>query len=213
MTMRTIEKTIYKYDELPTEAAKAKARDWYRETGMSYDWWDAVYEDAKTILEAIGFTDVDICFSGFGSQGDGASFTAKYGYEPDWRKKLAAHCPKESGLIAIAADIAAMQVAYRYGGRLVASVDRNRWGYSRYCHEMTMAASLHDEGGDREVSEHDEAEFLELTRRLAKWIYGQLEETWEYLNGDECVAGVIVDNEYEFYADGSRFSEWYMRLS
>ena len=40
------------------------------------DWYDYVYELWKTALAQIGFGEVDISFSGFSSQGDGASFTA-----------------------------------------------------------------------------------------------------------------------------------------
>lgn len=205
MAMRTIEKTIYKYDELPTEAARANARDWCREAGLNYEWWDAVYDDAKTILAAIGFSDVDICFSGFGSQGDGASFTGCYGLAAGWRAALLEYCPQESSVFAVAEALGEMQA--QYDGRLVANIERDRHGYVRYCREGTMAASLRDEGGDSEISQADEAEFLELARRLARWIYRILENDWEHLTSDECVAGVIADNEYEFYADGSRFSD------
>lgn len=50
-------------------------RDWNVEAG--YDWWENVYEDWTRRLEELGFNDVEISFSGFSSQGDGASFTAK----------------------------------------------------------------------------------------------------------------------------------------
>jgi hypothetical protein len=203
--MRTIEKTIYKYDELPTEAAKAKAREWYRETGLDYEWWDAVYEDAKTILAAIGFSDVDIRFSGFYCQGDGASFTGRYGLAAGWRDTLREYCPLETEVFAVAESLDAMQA--RHDGRLVATVERDRYGYSRYCHDGAMAASLHDEGGDDEVSDAEEAEFLELARRLARWIYRNLEAAWDGINEDESVASVIIDNDYEFWADGSRCRE------
>ncbi len=49
------EKLIYKFDEL-SERAKEKARDWYREGALDYEWWDSVYEDAKAIgLKIKGF--------------------------------------------------------------------------------------------------------------------------------------------------------------
>jgi hypothetical protein len=206
MTMRTIEKTIYKYDELPTEAARAKARDWYRETGMNYDWWDAVYEDAKTILATMGFHDVDISFSGFGCQGDGASFTGRYGGRvfplgADSASELRRCCPQEAEVLAVAEALDAMQS--RYDGRLTARIERDRYGYTRYCHGGTMEAFLYDDGGDEEVPQADELEFRELARKMARWIYRSLEKDWEHLTGDECVASVIQDNEYEFYADGS----------
>jgi hypothetical protein len=198
--MRTIEKTVYLYDELPTEFGKAKAREWYRETGLDFEWWDGVYDEAKEILSAIGFSGVDIQFTGFSQQGDGASFTGRYGAAAGWREAAAG-----TEVFVIAESLDAMQA--RYDGRLTAAVERDRYGYSRYCHEGTMAVSLYEEGGDGDVPEAHEAEFLELARRLARWIYERLEAEWDYLNGDESIADVMRWNDYEFYADGSRCRE------
>lgn len=46
--MRTIEVKVYKFDEL-SDSAKQKARKWYRDAGLDYDWWDSTYEDAEQI--------------------------------------------------------------------------------------------------------------------------------------------------------------------
>lgn len=46
--MRTIETTIYLYDELD-EKAQAKAREWWLGVGLAYDWWANIYEDASRI--------------------------------------------------------------------------------------------------------------------------------------------------------------------
>ena len=37
--------TVYQFPEL-SDAAKEKARSWYRELGAHDDWWDAVYDEA-----------------------------------------------------------------------------------------------------------------------------------------------------------------------
>src|ERR1035441_4221080 len=57
-------------------AAQKRARDWYREHCLDYEWWDSDYDHWKEKLGELGFTKVAIKFSGFYSQGDGASFTA-----------------------------------------------------------------------------------------------------------------------------------------
>ena len=77
--------TVYQFPEL-SEAAKEKARSWYRDLGPHDDWWDAVYEDFERVCEILGIrlktrtvrlvggrTREDPCiwFSGFWSQGDG----------------------------------------------------------------------------------------------------------------------------------------------
>src|SRR3546814_8545430 len=48
-----IETTVYCLDELP-EAAKEKARAWYREGGFDYDWFDYVYEDFERVCDILG---------------------------------------------------------------------------------------------------------------------------------------------------------------
>src|SRR5688572_21955863 len=47
--------TVYKFDEL-SDKAKDKARDWWRQGGLDYEWWEFIYDDAKRIgLEITGF--------------------------------------------------------------------------------------------------------------------------------------------------------------
>lgn len=53
--MKTIATTVYEFGEL-SDAAKEKAREWYREGALDYEWWDSTYEDAATIgLKITGF--------------------------------------------------------------------------------------------------------------------------------------------------------------
>jgi hypothetical protein len=53
--MRTETINIYKFDEL-SDRAKDRARDWWREGALHYDWWDCTYEDAAQIgLKITGF--------------------------------------------------------------------------------------------------------------------------------------------------------------
>lgn len=56
--MRTIETRIYKFNELD-DKAKEKARDWYRDGGFDYDWWDCLYDDAENIGLTITEFDID----------------------------------------------------------------------------------------------------------------------------------------------------------
>lgn len=52
---RKVESTVYKFEEL-SPRAKERARDWYRQGALDYDWWDSVYEDAGRIgLKITGF--------------------------------------------------------------------------------------------------------------------------------------------------------------
>ena len=48
-----IKTTVYRLDELPN-AAKEKARAWYREGGFDHDWYEFVYADFETICSVLG---------------------------------------------------------------------------------------------------------------------------------------------------------------
>lgn len=45
------------------------------DSSMGDDWHDTLLEEIKEELETLGFTDAEISYTGFWSQGDGASFT------------------------------------------------------------------------------------------------------------------------------------------
>jgi hypothetical protein len=49
----------------------------HREINVHHEWWDSVYETFKEDMNLLGYSVEDITFSGFWSQGDGASFTGR----------------------------------------------------------------------------------------------------------------------------------------
>jgi len=54
--------------------------DSHRHINVDHDWWDGVYEDFHHICKIMGIEldHREPCFSGFWSQGDGASWTGRY---------------------------------------------------------------------------------------------------------------------------------------
>jgi hypothetical protein len=52
--MRIVETPVYDFTEL-SDAAKDKARVWFRET-IDYDWWDSGYDDFEQICAILGVT-------------------------------------------------------------------------------------------------------------------------------------------------------------
>lgn len=56
--MKTITINLYEFAEL-SDKAKDKARAWYREGALDYDWWECTYADAKTIGLEITSFDLD----------------------------------------------------------------------------------------------------------------------------------------------------------
>jgi hypothetical protein len=83
---KDITKTVYTFRELieasedpesnVSSRAVDRARDWLSEGAAMFDWYEFSIDDWTTALEQVGFTDAKINFSGFWSQGDGASFTS-----------------------------------------------------------------------------------------------------------------------------------------
>lgn len=193
--MRTIKKTVFTYDEL-SEKAKKKARDWWREGGMDYEWWDCIYDDAKFIGSLVGIEIDDIYFSGFSSQGDGASFTGTYRYVKGGSKALKAEAPTDKELHRIADQLQAVQRQNFY--RLYASVSHR----GRYLHSGYMSIDVKDtENCYRDLSGADE-DITQLLRDFADWIYSQLNDEYDYLTSDEAVEESILANEYEFSEEG-----------
>lgn len=108
--------TVYQFPEL-SEAAKEKARNWYRDLGPHEDWWDAVYEDFERVCEILGIclktTAVRlmgggarakpcIWFSGFWSQGDGACFEGYWSHAKGAATRIRDYAPTDATLHGIA---------------------------------------------------------------------------------------------------------------
>ena len=75
--MKTIQLDLFTFNELSDEA-KTKAIDSERNSNNLEYHYSGEVEYYQDVLKHIGFTNVEISFSGFYSQGDGASFTADY---------------------------------------------------------------------------------------------------------------------------------------
>mgnify|MGYP000384988725 CR=1 FL=1 len=212
--MRTIITKIYKYEEL-TDQAKEKARDWYREGNLDYDWYEYCFEWFGQISKCVGVTLDDhpvklmngktgyepaIYFSGFSSQGDGASFKGRYAYQKGWKKKLAGETTDQE-LFNIGETLASIQKKHNY--LLVCRIDRS--GSNHYCHEHTMGVNDIERSDGKEIKDTTglEEDLTECFRDMARWLYLTLEKEYDYLNSDEAVDESIVSNGYEFEEDGS----------
>ena len=201
--MRIIQTPVYQYSEL-SAAAHENARQWWRETSAADTFFaEPVIEDAAECAAILGL-EIDtrngrpaVYWSGFSSQGDGASFVGRYRYAKGAARNIRKHAPKDAVLHAIADRLQRLQHKYFFG--VTATITA---GGSTYCHAYTMqACAEHD---TRAVSAEDEKEFLECFRDFANWIYRGLESENEYVNSDEYVAETIEANEYEFTVSGRR---------
>jgi len=219
-----------KYDELD-DRAKARARDQWREGNQPDDWWDCIYEDVIIIGALMGIEigtrvvktvkgkayDVpDISFSGFCSQGDGASFG---GYLDVGEMKTAceqvgthvgnlgpghALFPICRAAEEVFAMIAAHSVANRLEGLALEDT------HYPEC-EPTMSINIkgYDHRGHStrvdgyELPHEIEMKANGLVSDFADYIYAQLEAEDEYLNSDEYVVESIEANEPNFDESGN----------
>src|SRR5947209_17753759 len=79
--MQSISINLYTFEELAPAAQKKVVE---RERFINVDdafWYEPIIEDWTEELEHRGFEQTKILFSGFGSQGDGACFTATVNIE------------------------------------------------------------------------------------------------------------------------------------
>lgn len=196
---------IYTFDEL-SEAAKEKAREWYRDGQLDYGRWDSVYEQADTAAKHLGI-DIDrkgkhtpaIYFSGFWSQGDGACFEGSYRYKKGWRSALLHEFgPGDTlnELLSIGQSLQEIQSKQFYK---LGATCRHRGHYQHsgcMSVEVTHADSLYRDIGDAE------SDIRDTLRLFADWIYDRLESEHSWLTADEQVDEALRGCGYTFNEDG-----------
>lgn len=215
---KTITTEAYEFDELD-DAAKEKARDWYREC-LNYegDWWE--FDDFVSVAACIGIEfdqnmrtitvpggshkTIDdgpkISFSGFCSQGDGCSFEGSYSCKPDAVAAIKAYAPEDRTLHNIAERLMSAQQAHLFG--LHARIHRIS---SSYCHEYTVGVDVTNAREDHDdVDEGIETDITEAMRDFMRWMYRQLEAQSDDRYCDETVDENIRCNEYLFTKEGRR---------
>ena len=211
---RIVETTVFRLDEL-SEGAREQARAWYREAAACDDWHECVFEDFETICAILGVrlktrsvrlfgggTRQKPCiwFSGFASQGDGASFEGAYRFATGAPKAIRAHAPQDSELHRIADALQAIQRRNFYQLR----ADISQRGRGRHEYSMSIAVER-DSPTYQEMTADAEDVVAELLRDLARWLYRQLEREYDYQTSDEVTDEAILANEYTFTGDGRRF--------
>lgn len=189
------------FDQLSDEA-KEKARENERRHMLDYDWWDCVYEDAVCIGSLMGIeietrtrpgrrrVEHSIYFSGFGSQGDGASFEGRYTPKPDAIKAIQNETSDEE-LLRIAVELTALQVVAKLSGHDLRGARIKTQG--RYDHSGGMCVEVHY---DLDEYVYEEP-LLDLMRAFADWIYRSLERESEYLTSDECIDERLRDETFD----------------
>lgn len=140
------------------------------------DWHEPVYEYAIEIGRLLGFDVHDIRFSGFWSQGDGASWS---GYIRPKKAELQEALERTHGdtwIRAIVEELAPLVLMPKMGFSVI-------YGNSRYCHEDTIAVQ-YVSGDEEYLDEWVEQSIEWAAKEFAKWIYAQLEKEYEYITNE-----------------------------
>ena len=211
---RIVKIFVYELPEL-SRAARERARVWYRDTCLDWDWYDAVFEDFETVCGLLGVTlqtrtvrllgggtrqAPNIWFSGFARQGDGASLDGAYEYAPDAPRAIRSYAPKDETLHGIADDL--QHVQRRNFFQLGAGIRQS----GRYYHEHSMTIEVErDSPTGQDLTGDAEEIIVEAIRNLARWLYRQLEREHDYLTSDAAVDEAIVANGWTFTESGERF--------
>ena len=214
---RIMETTVYTFAEL-SKSAKEKAREWMRNSEAED--FQPEMEQFETAAKILGITfatntrkrsngktweELDIAYSGFSSQGDGASFTGSYQFAPGCSEAIRKEFGTDTKLATIADELSALWVRLilKYGTparTFEAKITRHS---SQYSHANTMDASIYDSEGE-ELDTETWEEFRDLMCDFANWIYRSLEADYNYRLSDEAIDKTIEANEYEFDEDGER---------
>jgi hypothetical protein len=201
----------------------------HRDCNLDHDWWDNTYADFKEVACAFGVRlDLDqIHFSGFWSQGDGASFATHnftladildagqktlsantYGDDP---AKFVSYVDEFHSLYELVRNKLGPIAALHPDGRQVAEAWGrciNRRGHM-YSHSNTMRIDsssfdaftvLDEEAAERcgiELDEAFEDALLGQLRACADALYKTLEEEHDYQTDDEQVWDMIVANGWD----------------
>ncbi|PJG47232.1 antitoxin of toxin-antitoxin stability system [Sphingobium sp. LB126] len=211
---QVIETLVYRLDELD-ESAREHARDWYRTMPLDSDWYESLFEHFEDICNILGVSlatqsvrlmgggsreQSKIYFSGFCSQGDGASFVGQYRYARGAAQTIRAHAPNTSELHAIADRLQDAQRRNFY--QLGASIEHA----GCYYHEYSMRIDVRrDSQTGQDLSLADEELVIDALRDLARWIYRTLETEFDFLMAGHQVDEAIRANDFTFTERGRRF--------
>ena len=194
-------KKEFQVDELP-EAAKERVLEKHRGWNVEYcDWAECTIDAFKEKLGSLGFLDPETYYSGFWSQGDGASFKA----EVDIDIYIRAHL---EDLIKARVDIFTLrQILNRDSARDDWEMESHHITQSgHYYHEKTMDIDL-GWRGDAPKNIEDaltqmQGFILKDARDLAKGFYKSLGKEYDYLTSDEAIIESLNANDKKFTRDG-----------
>ena len=193
------EYTVYSLNEL-SEDARKKAIEDFRQGSSEYIDLDCETSEMKRLLSMFGFNDVNLYYSGFWSQGDGASFVGGYRHVAGGLKAV-----KEEFAGTYWADVIEyLELLEAINKKCFYSLLYRIDSRGNYCHANTMNINyIDDYRGNRDFSKYED-DLLEYVRGIGNTFYRMLEKAFDGYLSDEYLIENIEANEYEFYENGER---------
>jgi len=195
-----------KYAEL-SEKAQRKAVEWMQESNGEHFDGDCVIDEWKNLLGCLGFIDVNIFWSGFCSQGDGACFIGSWsvdwlelekvpGYTSDERaRELVAYPEKVRGLYKLLSTVEDDEEDFE--SPIVTKCTLTHRGLYNHEHNIVF-----DFDSGPYASDDAMHEFKEWCQDLMRMIYKDLEAEYEWVTGEEYAVEAIECNDYNFNEEG-----------
>ena len=186
---------VFTFSELGPKA-RQKAIDNRTEEAGQY--WEAGWLVKQWVekLEAMGFEDVEINYSGFSSQGDGASFTSS--------KFDLCHMLKQFQLISKVPNLFRKFKEYDYFSAHHCTV---RSICNNYSHYNTVRVEIEEYAAEHPQQELARELLTEAVRDLCKQIYKELETSYDHDTSEAQAIAYLEDNEEEneFTEEGSEY--------
>ena len=194
--MKTVK--TYSFNELSDKAKQVAFCNNSDINVYHWEWDQCVKNDFHTILELIGFYNIDYYFSDFYSQGDGASFSADYRYKKGCLKAVKQHAPNDKELHSIVKGI----ISHQKDNGYLLSCEVSQRGYYRHSNTMHFSWCKNDDGCFDWKNDFVEDELEQLFKDLANWYYSRLRSEYEHLTSFDVVAETLEANEIQFLENG-----------
>jgi hypothetical protein len=208
--METITQTynVYTFDELSKESQQ-KAIEKNYDFNVSESWWsECVIDDRTAKLIEHGFNDAKILYSGFGSQGDGACFTATLDNDG-----LLQFLTKTKELAKYPALVRAIKKETIYCNIKITHSFNYLHAYSTTLGEFITNNTMPPPKLQKEYEQWYESFDGKCERGGSiGWyydecndIYRHLEREYDYQTSDEAIGGSLIANEMTFLENGGEF--------
>lgn len=206
-----------RFKELPFDIQQKVLNEYREGYELHSEWWSHVYDDFERMAEILGFslkykskTERAVYFHGFSSQGDGASFEGKYKFSYAASSKIRSETDDDD-LWKIADELAVIQMKMRlhdFGFDQVEISTRS----STSCHSGNMTVDIlwdinWDDLRYEKMTDEICDEMTEISRRLADWLYKQLQAEHDYQYSDECIINYVNDPDHDYTEAGELIVE------